>query len=325
MKFKLNFLLTILLVIAISCYKNNDGTSNKRGSATIYDYNVLIVPDLSNRINPDIHPKPINDTLLINKIVENIDNLLKIKNRQLNQLDIYKLDFINRGILNQNLVNAKNLEINFGRFKNKLKDASNYKRDSLKTDITVFKNNVSKVYAFSLKNTAGSDVWNYFNQTIKSSIINQKEKIINTADENLPIITKSTKNIVILFTDGYIESANNTSGYTLNQKMVNTIKTEFLKSNSNNLEKFIISNPKYLIKKTSNNLQNINILILEVIDRSLDKDGVATIQPTDFEIMKIIWTKWLKDSGASYVEIHPAFSKKIDAYEVTKTFMETIQ
>lgn len=238
----------------------------------------------------------------------------------MNQLDVYKLDFINRGILNKNVVDPKDLEINFKKFENNLSASSEYKRKGLKSDVLKFKSGVSKIYNYSLKNSSGSDVWNYFNETIKSSIINNPDKI-----DSIAKTIKNTKNIVVLFTDGYIESTNNDLGYTFDQKLIKKIRTEFLNSKSTDLEKFISSKPEYLIKKTSNNLHDINILILEMVDRSLDKNGSTTIQPTDFEIMKIIWTKWLKDSGASQVEIYPAFSKETDSFEALEKFMKEIK
>lgn len=317
---KTKFTLSILALTFLlfnSCEKNK---VDIKSFTKIHDYNVLIVPDLSNRINKDIHPKPVNDTLLINNIIGNIEPLLQTNNRQMNQLDVYKLDFINRGILNKNVVDPKDLEINFKKFENNLSASSEYKRKGLKSDVLKFKSGVSKIYNYSLQNSSGSDVWNYFNETIKSSIINNPDKIDSTAQT-----IKNTKNIVVLFTDGYIESTNNDLGYTLNQQLIKKIRTEFLNSKSTDLEKFISSKPEYLIKKTSNNLHDINILILEMVDRSLDKNGSTTIQPTDFEIMKIIWTKWLKDSGASHVEIYPAFSKETDSFEALEKFMKEIK
>lgn len=152
--------------------------------------------------------------------------------------------------------------------------------------------------------------------------------MINEPDVTIPngknSITRSSKNVVVLFTDGYIESANNSTGYTFDQQSIKKIRQEFINSKSVDLEKFILSKSEYLIKKTSNSLKNVNVLVLEMVDRSLDKNGSTTIQPTDFEIMKIIWTQWLKSSGAADVDISPAFSKRTDAYDAVKKFMEKI-
>lgn len=317
-------ILKILSILCITaCCKKEDSTEiPKENLPEIYDYNVLIVPDLSNRINPEIHPKPLNDTLLINTIADHIDQLLKIKSRQMNQLDTYKFDFINRGILNQHIADTEHLEINFRKFKDQAQKASNYKRHDLKADIKSFKNNIAKIYDYSLIHSAGSDVWNYFNQNIKNSMINEPDKKVEIAKDEF-VIT-GTRNIAVLLTDGYIESVNNSSGFGLDQDLIKKIRKEFVGSGSVDLEKFIISKPEYLIKKTSD-LNHLNVLVFEMADRSLDKNGATTVQPTDFEIMKIIWKKWLKDSGAAQVEIYPAFTNKTEAYEALKKFMEEIR
>ncbi|WP_326984498.1 hypothetical protein VUJ46_08180 [Chryseobacterium sp. MYb264] len=310
----------IIFILCTGCSKTND----RNGSVTtkVYDFNVLLVPDLSNRINPEIHPKPVLDTFLLNTAIDSIGDLLTVNNRRMNQLDVYKFDFINRGILNNpQIADAKWLQINFRQFKGKTKDASNFKRYEMKSAISAFKKNISKVYQYSFENPAGSDVWNYFNQTITSSLINDPDVSLPNGKNTL---IKSTKNVVVLFTDGYIESTNSSAGYNFDQQSIKKIRQDFISSKSVDLQKFIQSKPEYLIKKTTNNLKNVNILVLEMVDRSLDDNGSTTVQPTDFEIMKIIWTQWLKSSGAAHVEIYPAFSKRIDAYDAIKKFMEEI-
>ncbi|WP_160138545.1 hypothetical protein [Chryseobacterium sp. c4a] len=325
---KKQFILSFIALLSVStlsncCKKNNTPSADSSSDIPkIYDYNVLIVPDLSNRINAEIHPKPLQDTVLINNIADNIESLLKIKNRQMNQLDTYKIDFINRGILNQNIADTQKLEINFRKFKNNQRESSDYKRGQLKSDISLLKNNLSKIYTYSLQNLSGSDVWNYFNQTVSNSLINTPDTKVDIG--NNQAIIKGTRNIIVLFTDGYIESANNTSEYTLDQKTIKKIRESYLKSGSHNLEEFIKSKPEYLIRKTSTPLRNTSVLVLEITDRSLDKNGASTLQPTDFEIMKILWSQWLTASGASKVEIYPTFSQKTEAYEALKRFMENI-
>lgn len=286
-----------------------------------YDFNILLVPDLSNRINSEIHPKPIEDSVLINFIVENSENLLKTNNRTTNVLDIYKFDFINRGILNEGIVNSKDVEINFAQFKDKLVEASKYRRENLKTDISNFKLNVSEIYNYSLNNPSGSDVWNYFNETINQNISKLKIDTIPLQTNNIKLIRK-TRNIVVLFTDGYIENSNNKNGYQINQELINFIRDRFNESGSQDLEKFILSKPEFFLKKTENDLSNIEVLIVEIADRSLNKNGVAQKHPTDFQIMKILWQKWLNDSGCTKIQIHQAFDKKNEAFETLKTFLE---
>ncbi|MPS71838.1 MAG: hypothetical protein E2590_01660 [Chryseobacterium sp.] len=332
-----NFLSTILKIVFIiilnllltGCNGCTDPDKeskiiHEKKQVYINDYNILLVPDLSNRINPDIHPKPVQDSLLINNILDHTSDILQLQNRTTNVLDVYKIDFINRGILNDNVVKAKELELNFRRFKGNLLGASEYKRNELKRDINIFKNNIKNIYSYAISNPSGSDIWNYFNETVIPNVLpeNGEEADLTTADIKL---IKKNKNVVVLFTDGYIENINQKKGYTLDQKLINSIRSSYQQSKADNLEKFILSHPEYHLKPTENNLNSLNILIFEIIDRSLDSNGVAKYQPTDFQIIKILWTKWLNDSGCRNIEIHQAFNKKEEAYEKLSSFLEKLK
>lgn len=319
---------SFLLLTIFACNKKNEQNNTALIKDTIYihDYNFIIAPDLSNRINPSVHPKPVNDTLLIGEIANNIENFLGFK-RQTNQSDTYKLDFINKGILNNNIVDPKNLLIDFSQFDGKPLDLSNYVRKDLGSDIKKFKKNTKIVYDYSLINPAGSDIWNYLNETINSSLTQNKIKNITPEGslEDDPIIIKKKENILILITDGYIENINNTKGYSLNQNILEKIRQEFNKSNSKNLEQFITTRKEYLINNTQNNLKDLNILVLELYDRSKDSNGAVKVQPNDFQILKIIWEKWLKDSGAKNIEIYPTIDKKEDIKLIIEKYLQKIK
>ena len=308
--------LIFLLLATVSCTKNCE---KKEAKITKINYNVLLVPDLSNRINHNIHPKPLEDTLILNTIIDSIPSFLKTGNRTLNQLDTYKIDFINRGILNDSIFKNSNFNISLQKFKNKLQEASEYKRYRLSGDISELKKQSANLYEYAQKHSSGSDVWNYFNETIHSSLVN--ENPTGQSLDNTSIIYK-TKNIVVLLTDGYIETINKTEGYSLNQDLIAKIRRVFLASGSKDLKKFILSNPQFSINKTDNSLQNSDILILEVNDRSLDANGVARFHPTDFEIIRIIWIDWLRRSGAGRIEIHSALSNKRESFVILKDFIE---
>lgn len=313
---------SVSIIILISLLSLSSCREMKHIVIPTNDYNLLIVPDLSNRINQEIHPKPLHDTILIDEFIGNIKALLKVRNRSINQYDIYKFDFINRGILNKGNVNVDNLLIDFGRFKNDVLKAADFKRDSLARRGLAFMNTVKGIYDYSLDNSCGADIWNYFDETIKSSLL--KTDTVRLITQDGDTLLRNNKNVVVLFTDGYIENANNTKGYVLNESMIKQIRNDYLTSKSTDLDKFICSNPNYLLKRTNNQLNNVNVIILELIDRSLDRNGVALVQPTDFQIMKILWKKWLKDSGCPHVEVYQAVNSKEQVLEYLKSFMEKI-
>lgn len=314
-----NIFFCILILILFGCSEKQ-----KIKQIIVNDYNILIVPDLSNRIDQNLHPKPIHDTTIIYNLLDHAPDILKLQSRTTNVLDIYKIDFINRGILNSDSIQAKDVELNFRRFKGNLIGSSDYQRYQFKNDITKFKLGTKKIYDYSISHQSGSDVWNYFNETIIPSLLPSDGETVKLTTDNVQL-NKKNKNIVVLFTDGYIENLNKHDGYTLNQEMISSIRSSFNNSKSDNLEKFIYSQPQYHIKPTQNNLSSLNIIIFEMIDRSLDSNGVAKNQPTDFQIMKVLWTKWLKDSGSKNIEIHQAFNKKEEAYERLSAFLVNLK
>lgn len=294
-----------------------------RNVIIVNDYNVVIVPDLSNRINPKIYPKAVHDTILINALMDHAVDFLNIKNRQLNQLDVYKFDFVNNGILNKNVVVSDALKIDLRQFKNKGADVVDYINNKMPVDVDTFKHNVAKVYEYALNHPSGSDLWNYFNETINNSVVKVPDDTSFIASSYTNVI-KRNQNVLILFTDGYIESANKGKGYTLGGKAVDDVRNAFLKSGSKDLKTFIYSHPECQLNKTTNSLNGLNIMINELIDRSKDANGVALKQPTDFQIMKIIWEKWLKDSGAAHVEVYTAIESKKVFVDNVRAFLEEI-
>lgn len=321
-------IISFLLLTVLACQKNGELINNASIKDTVYinDYNFIIAPDLSNRINPNIHPKPVNDTILIGEIINNIVYFLDLK-RQTNQSDTYKLDFINKGILNKNIIDPKSLLIDFSIFEGKPLDLSNYVRNELNNDINEFKKSTKTVYDYSLINQSGADIWTYLNETINTSLTHKNIKDV-TPENSLAedhILIKKKENILILITDGYLENINKTKGYVLNKNILDKIRKEFNNSNSRDLEQFIVSNNDYLINKTQNDLKDLNILVLEIYDRSKDSNGAVKEHPTDFQIMKIIWEKWLKDSGAKNIKILPTIDKKEDVKPIIENYILSIK
>jgi hypothetical protein len=288
----------------------------------IKDYNIIISPDLSNRINTMKYPKPIHDTLLIREVIDHADDLLKLNDRRSGQSDIYKIDFINKGILNSSSFDPKKMTIDFSQFGTKQLDRSNYIRKELNSDKQEFAYEVNRVYDYSLQNQTGADVWNYFNETLKTSLVDVSPQFLNETDS--AIINKKNTNVVLLLTDGYIESANQGKGYKLGPEMIGKIRKAFNASGKSELQEFIAQDSSYAINKTNFNLKDANIFIAEMVDRSLDKYGVSKVQPTDFQIIKVIWEKWLKDSGASNVKIIQAVNTKQQFYKEFEQFLKTL-
>lgn len=309
----------VVLPFLVAC-SGGDKTAKKE--VMIKDYNIIIAPDLSNRINMMKYPKPLHDTLLIREVIDHADDLLKLNDRSSGQSDIYKIDFINRGILNSSTFDPKKMTIDFSQFGSKQLDRSNYIRKELNSDKQEFADEVNRVYDYSLQNQTGADVWNYFNETIKTSLVDVSPQFLNETTN--AIVNKKNTNVVLLLTDGYIESANQGKGYKLGPEMIEKIRKAFNASGKSELQEFIAQDSSYAINKTNFNLKDANIFIAEMVDRSLDKYGVSKVQPTDFQIIKVIWEKWLKDSGASNVKVIQAVNTKQQFYKEFEQFLKTL-
>ncbi|WP_433901047.1 hypothetical protein [Sphingobacterium puteale] len=317
---KISYILPRLFILFLLASCRND--DSKKQQVILKDYNIIIAPDLSNRINTHLYPKPIHDTVLIQDIVSHSDDLLKLHNRSSGQLDVYKLDFINRGILNTSSFDPKKMTIDFNQFSNNQLDRASYIRKGLKGDVEVFTDEVNRVYDYALKNPSGADVWNYFNETIKSSLVDVSPKRIN-GDSKI-IVDKKNTNVVLLLTDGYIESTNKGRGYRLGSELVTKIRKDYNASGKRDLAAFIQSDSTYAINRTDFNLKDVNIFIAELVDRSLDPSGAAKEQPTDFQIIKVIWEKWLKDSGCANVKVIQAVNTKEQFYQEFEQFLKTL-
>lgn len=287
------------------------------------NYNVTLVADLSNRILQTVHPKPVNDTILISAFLEQIPNYLNIGNRHAGQLDIYKIDFVNKGIFDNGTVDANKLLIDFSYFENDQVKRSEYIRnEKLNSDIATIEKEVQTSYNYASVNLSGADIWNFFNESIFSLKKISESNPVITAEKDT--IYRDNKNVIILFTDGYIENVNNATGYTLNSSLVSLIRTEFVKSGETDLTSFIKSNSSFQLKRTEKSLEGYSIMVNEIDDRSKDKNGVAMFHPTDFEIIKIIWLKWLEDSGAKKVEIYPEVHSKSDFLLHVSNFLNSM-
>ncbi len=318
-----NILPLAILPFFVACM--NDGSSKEEelpnNQVTLKDYNIIIAPDLSNRINMALYPKPIHDTVLISSLIGHSSDLLTLNPRRSGQADIYKIDFINRGILNGTSFEPKKMTIDFNRFENNQMDRVKYIRQGLKADEQQFSDEVKRVYDYSLKNQTGADVWNYFNETVKASLVDASPKRIKS-DNNI-LVDKKNNNVVLLFTDGYLENANKGKGYRLDPALIAKIRQDFKASRKSDLAAFIKSDSAYALNKTDFNLKDVNIFIAELVDRSLDKYGVAKEQPTDFQIIKVVWEKWLKDSGSPNVKVVQAVNTKQEFYQEFEQFLKT--
>lgn len=318
----MKLLSTLLFSILLSTCAKDHQDEKAPEQIEIKNLNVIIAPDLSNRIDPKIHPKPVNDTVIINGLYDAIENrFLKIGGRSSLQKDTYILDFINRGALNSENINSEDFIIDFEKFGTKQLLRSDYIRSGLKKDVSRCKSHVKLLYDTQIKNPSGSDIYSYLNSTVNNVLSNSSVEKFELSPGIEGVV--STENIIILFTDGYIENATTQKGYNLSKKTIDKIRVDFNKTKSDDLETFIKDNPSYLIKPLKNpSLAEVNLIVVEMVDRSTDKNGVSVLHPTDFEIMAAVWSQWLKQSNCHNFKFVPAQNSADQVISQISIFIE---
>jgi hypothetical protein len=288
-------------------------------SREIVHYNVVFAPDLSNRLNPSIYPKAVNDADIVEGVLKNIWPVLRLR-RSEGQLDHYSVDFINKGLISMYKVNPESLNIDFQRF-DRQSDRINYimsrgVSQTLPKDISAFMSEYRKINSKAAKSNNGADIWSYFQSGINERIV-------------LPSLSKGNvihrfRNIMIMLTDGYIEAGIYNKGFDLSASKVADFRKAFLKSKEGSMESFLSKNARFKIAAARNPfLKNLEVIVVEMYDRSLSKSGAATSHPTDMEIMKVIWTDWLRSSGVKRFELKAAASSQAEAVKYIMNFIKT--
>jgi len=290
----------------------------------ITHFNITFAPDLSNRVNPNLYKRPLNDVDLLKIITNDLYPPILRYRRSENQKDKLLIDFINKGLINQYQVNTDKLLIDFGKFKNQ-NDRINYIMARTPASRTLKQDEAAMVSEFNhINNKAasenfGADVWTYFNQGVDEHIVLGAEAPINDEGETY---INAYRNILILTTDGYIEAGIYDKGFDLSKKRIDNFRTAFLVSRQKDINQFFKKNKQFRINPVHNeHLKNLEVLVMELYDRSLSKTGAATVQPTDMEIIRLFWTEWLQQSGLKHFELHPCAASKDEAEKIILNFL----
>lgn len=319
MRKKLILLLIFLFIAA--CSTDNE----KESIVSVYDtkhYNLIIAPDLSNRIDQKHSAKPVTDTAIIFSILNNIDsdnkkkNLLQSFNRSEDQKDRFSFSFINKQLISTYNTDMGNLSIDFSRFDTQLariEYVKGYKEESLGDDIHKFKTEIEHVYSKAERNYFGADIWSYFKGLNSFDILSKTDTVTYLEKKYV----NSYKNILVLLTDGYIEAGlygkkacSNNQCYYLSSGRIKAFRKAYTDSGMGNMEEFFYKNEYGIIPINNPLLADLEVLVIEVKDRSIDPAGNATVFPTDFDIIKLFWTDWMEKSNVKKFSIKPAFASK---------------
>lgn len=290
----------------------------------IVHYNITFAPDLSNRVNPSLYKRPLNDVDILRILTSDLyPSILRCKRAE-NQKDRLRVDFINKGLINQYGVYTDKLNIDFSQFANQnqriayIMDRDHVKR-TLKLDKAEMMNEFYRINALAANQNFGADIWTYLNERLSDDIVlpdaQPKEEEGNT-------YTNRYRNVMIMTTDGYIEAGIYDKGFDLSKKTIDRFRDAFLASGESDMAFFLKKNKQFRIKPVHNDkLRNLEILVMELYDRSLTKTGAATVHPTDMEIITLFWTDWLKESKVKRFALKPCANSTAEAEKTILDFL----
>lgn len=280
-------------------------------------YNITVSVDLSNRLNQKLYPKAVSDTEIVHMVAENMFPKILNHRRTMNQLDLFTIGFINKKQINAYNVNTERMSIDFSKFKTQ-SQRIDYIRNSYQNEKKIFIKEFNKLYDNAVQKPYGSDIWTYFQQGIDDFVV---KKEVNSTKTGNRILTNKYRNILILLTDGYIETIFNNKEYDLTAGEIVEFRKKYLQSGEKSLESFLQKNPDFKIRPVTNPLlEDLEILVLELYDRT-DTNAGASVHPTDLEIMKVIWTDWLKCSKVKKWELYPKSSNKVETEKIILRFL----
>jgi hypothetical protein len=290
-----------------------------------YNHNVKIVQDLSNRITEDRNKTILSDLTIVEHFFKIIPSILFNETRSINQLDVYKIDFINKNHLVNYNINPEDLEINLSRFGKKQMDRikylggfkaeSEYKKDETKL-LGQFQDLQLKL---NTSNDFGSDIYSYLQNLNNLDLDFSKEKGSINGELN---VEYRKMNEIVLLTDGYLEASsindNNKMSKDLSEAKINHFRVEFNKakiiSPDLTIEKYFKENGWGITPLTNKLLKNdVKILVMQLFDRGAT-NGKNMNFPSDLEIIKLFWANWLINSG-----IKPQNFNLLSTYEVTNS------
>jgi hypothetical protein len=291
---------------------------------TVTHFNLIFAPDLSNRTNPALYRRPLSDTDILSIITRNLyPSILRCKRAE-NQKDKLLVDFINKSLINEYSVNTDKLLIDFGRFDNQNDRIAyiaerNGVKQTLRKDVGEMAAEFSRINGLAARQNFGADIWSYFSQGVDDKrVLSPDKPIIHESDTYV----NTYRNVLVLTTDGYIEAGIFGQGFDLSKNTIDRFRKAFLLSGENSMPEFLRKNKKYQIKPVFNeSLKNLEILVMELYDRSLAKGGTATVHPTDMEIIKLFWTGWLEQSKVKRFELHPYASSRDEAEKIILNFL----
>ena len=296
---------------------------------SINHYNIAIVPDLSNRNDNKLYPRQLSDQSIYKSILGLIPSLAKDFGRLSMQKDKISLKPLNPlEIDNFNDIQPI-VTVDLGKFGSKQNERIEYLNNrarngkpNLNDDINDFIKTTETIYTKAIEKGFTADLWGFFHQGLDEYTFQISNPI------NSPKAKDKSRNILILITDGYIEIASQTRASCPSKqcRLLNTYQIEgfrkLCKGKDNNLEE-IFKKSGYGITPVNNPvLENTEVLMLEVYDRSKSKSGRLTKHPSDFQILDLFWSDFFEKSNVRRFKIVEACNDEAELKTVIESFIK---
>lgn len=328
--------LVVSIISSCGCSGGND-TVNQIDTVKVVHYNITIAPDLSNRLDSTLYPRRLSDIQIVSGFLEefypNIStyNLSKKPEvRSTDQKDALRVDLVNKMTGNQFDLNS--MEINLAEFKNQLeridylKNRGNLTFDDEKKK---FQQAYIQLDQTAVAKNVKADIWSYFKDGVKGSLVDNTLTSVLVNDDAI-IKENFACNVLVLFTDGYVEAGlygnENCEGnkcYFLDSKRVADFRTAFKKSGSSDIKAFFQQEEYGIIPVENPLLKNLNVLVMEMYDRSIDASGKATHHPSDWEILQLFWDDWLTKSDVKSHRLLSTASSQQEAIRHAQDFLRS--
>jgi hypothetical protein len=273
-------------------------------SIRVQHFNFYIVSDLTNRIEKKELRGLLHDTLMIKRILENFKSKVLPFRRGFGQHDILKFGRVSALNASYNLGLS---EINLDKIETPNALSAYLFRGQLDHDLVKLNQTVRATYLQRQKYSG--DIYSFFNRSLTK--LNTKSEIFIKTDAKAEYI-HSHRNILFLFTDGYIEAGNydresdciNNKCRFLSEGFISEIRNK-VKSEGLSLVEIINKYNYGLIPLENPLLVDWEVIVLEMDDRSLKASNSASHFVTDYEITQILWRNWLLESGIKKVATYP--------------------
>ena len=324
-------LLIVTLITFVSCEEILQETPEAKSTNDVVvnnNLNIIISPDISNRITSK-YPKPVDDIDIIGKVMDlYFPFLYRSGSRAIGQKDRISIQLTNPQLISTYHINTTPLEIDMGDMSND--ERIKYLTDSIRNnsfhkDKLNMINEVRKTYEKAEENTMGADIYGLFNSRLNDDIVFKDENPIKAFGTT---VHNKNRNVLILLTDGYIESGlygkpvDGNKYYYLDNDVIKRFRKDFLASGENDMKKFFTDNDYGIVPVKNQALANLEVFAIEFYDRSLSqRSGNNTVRPDDFDILKLFWEDWFKQSGVKRFKIYEKFASINEFERAFKNFI----